>query len=264
MKTKQDKLITPHQDINEILTILPQDLTKILGNNLVGVYLTDSLTYGDFDRGSSDIDLLVVLRSSISDEQRKQIKDMHVWVARKYPFWTTRIECSYITQGMLASQVPPLVPRPYVNGGHMWDPDPPYGNEWLINLYALYHCGISLLGPTPQNLLSSPVSVEAVRNASKNDFYQEWVKLLEDSSPLKDSHFQVYVILTLCRILYRHRYTDIVSKKVAAAWVKESYGKPWESLIKKAETWQHGQEMDAIAETLKFIEFVAQELEKSG
>jgi hypothetical protein len=137
------------------------------------VHLTK--TYGDFDRGSSDIDFLIVLHSALSERQREQVKNMHAWIAKQYPIWAKRIEASYITKDMLQSTSPPKIPRPYVNGGQMWNSNPPYGND------------------------------------------------------------------------------NVASKKVASAWVKKTYGKPWSDLIEKAESWQHGQEMDEVDGLLKFI-----------
>ncbi len=254
------KNITLHEDVNDILMNLTKNLKNVFGNQLIGVYLTGSLTYGDFDRGSSDIDLLVILRNAFSKEQREQVKNIHSKIVEKYPLWTSRIECSYITESMLQNEEPPAIPRPYVNGGQMWNPDPPYGNEWLLNLYVLYDCGIALFGPNPKSLIGHPINIEAVRRASQKDLHQEWEPLLKDSSALKDSHFQAYVILTLCRILHRAKNDNIASKRIASTWVKKNYGNPWSDLIEKAEHWQHGQEMNSINETLQFIQFILQEL----
>lgn len=66
--------------------------------------------------------------------------------------------------------------------------------------------------------------------------------------------------MTLCRILHRAKKDSVVSKRVAASWVKKTYGHPWIDLIEKAERWQHGQEMDTVQELLRFIEFVSQEV----
>lgn len=260
MKVEQQN-ITSYSDINNILTILVKNLQDILRTQLIGVYLTGSLTYGDFDPGSSDIDLLVVLDSALSEEQRDKVKNLHDQIGIQYPEWAKRIECSYITKDMLQCIDPPTKPRPYVNGGKMWNPDPPYGNEWLINLYALYECGIALIGPDPKVLIGHSVDSKAVRYASKNDLHQEWEPLLKNSKPLKDSHLQAYVILTLCRILYRDKHDLIASKSVSSSWVKKTYGEPWIELIEKAENWQHGQTMNSINEILAFIRFVLKELQ---
>lgn len=125
----------------------------------------------------------------------------------------------------------------------------------------LYECGVALFGPDPKKLIRHPIDIDTVRNASKKDMHQEWKPLLEDSSPLSDSHFQAYVVLTLCRILHRAKNENIASKRVASTWVKKTYGKSWTTVVEKAESWQHGQEMDIAMETLRFIKFVLQELE---
>jgi len=80
--------------------------------------------------------------------------------------------------------------------------------------------------------------------------------LLEDPSALKDSHFQAYVVLTLCRILYRAKNKGVASKKIASTWVKKTYGEDWRPVVEKAENWQHGQKMDITEGILKFIKFV--------
>jgi hypothetical protein len=260
-KVTKNKNVTPYPDVNDILAMVSENLKEIFGDQLVGVYLTGSLTYGDFDRGSSDIDLLVVVHEPLSQEQGQRVKNMHARIAEEYPKWAKRIECSYITNDMLHSIEPPKTPRPYVNGGQMWE-SASYGHEWLVNLYALYVCGIALVGPDPKELIDYPIDIKAVRRASKNDLHQEWEPLLKYSSSLqKDSHLQTYVIMTLCRILHRAKKDNVVSKRVAASWVKKTYGSSWIDLIEKAERWQHGQEMDTVDELLKFIEFILQEVE---
>jgi predicted nucleotidyltransferase len=49
--------MTPYQDINKILSSMANSIQDILGKNLVGLYLFGSLSYGDFNPNSSDIDL---------------------------------------------------------------------------------------------------------------------------------------------------------------------------------------------------------------
>lgn len=112
MKIDSIKKLTPHKDVNEILVMLSESLQDVLRNRLIAVYLTGSLTYGDFDRGSSDLDFLIVLHDTLSQEQREQVKNMHTQIAKNYPLWAKRIEASYITEAMLqntAPQSPPVL-----------------------------------------------------------------------------------------------------------------------------------------------------------
>jgi len=251
--------LTPHEDVNDILARLASGLTDILGDGLVGLYLTGSLTYGDFDRGSSDIDYLAVLEQPITARQRQALVQLHAEIGRRYPEWRERIEGSYVTRQMLPNIRPPGVGRPYVNGGGFWEPDPPYGNEWLLNLYVLRECGIALIGPEPAALVG-PVAIADVREASRRDLVEEWLPKADDAAAFADSHLQAYATLTLCRILHRAANDSVASKRVASAWVRERYGEPWRSLVARAEQWLHGNDMNANAEVRAFIRFTAQEL----
>jgi len=262
MEIPDIKKLTPHQDINDALVMLVQGVGNIIGNNLVGLYLTGSLTYGDFDLGSSDIDFLAIMNQRLAAEKFEQIKSMHEQIGKTHPKWAKRMEGSYITKAMLEEAPPPKkpsTPRPYFNEGKFWQPDPVYGNEWTINLHVLYERGISLIGPDVRTVIN-PVSIETVREASKMDLYEEWIPKLRDDIFFQNSHYQAYLILTLCRILYRAGHNGVASKKVASTWVKKELGEPWSGLIEKAENWHHGVELDSAEETKKFIKFVASKI----
>jgi hypothetical protein len=260
MHRNQLATLTPYDDVNAVLAILADRLPLILGEQLVGFYLTGSLTYGDFDYGSSDIDYLVVMTMEIDAAQRISLIDLHAEIGERYPVWRERIEGSYVTTSMLPNIMPPPQGRPYVNQGAFWDPDPPYGNEWLLNLYVLRECGVAILGPKPRELVG-PVRIEDVREASRRDLVEDWVTRLDDPAFPPDSHHEAFVTLTLCRILHRETHDEVSSKRVAAAWVKERYGEPWRSLVERAEHWRHGEEMHAAEEVRAFIRFTRGELE---
>ncbi|MDQ3654527.1 MAG: DUF4111 domain-containing protein [Chloroflexota bacterium] len=255
--------LTPHQDINEILVQLAGGLADILNDRLVGYYLTGSLTYGDFERGSSDIDYLVVMEAPVTTAQRQALVDLHGDVGRQYPEWRERIEGSYVTRDMLPNVRPPAQGRPYINQGAFWAPDPPYGNEWLLNLYVLRECGIALIGPEPRESIG-PVTIGDVREASKRDLIEGWLPKADDPTAFADSHLQAYVTLTLCRILHRAAHDGVASKRVASTWVKETYGEPWKSLVERAEHWSHGEEMGSNAEVRDFIRFTARHLDSEA
>lgn len=258
--------LTPYEDVNEILDILREGLMDILGNSLVGLYLTGSLSYGDFDRGSSDIDFLAVLMGPLSEDQLREIEKLHSKIGKEYPEWQKRIEGSYITQEMLSGTKPPTQSRPYVNAGKIWHFV--YGYEWILNLHSLYESGITLFGPDPKDIIS-PIKIEDVRVASQKNLLNEWQTKLEDPTPFKSddynsSHLQAYAVLTMCRILYTANNKDVVSKKVAATWTKNTYGKQWRSLIEKAENWKHGKKLNLEGEIKKFIKFVVKEIASKG
>jgi predicted nucleotidyltransferase len=123
--------VTPYGDVNAVLTQLSDGLTTLLGEQLIGLYLTGSLTYGDFDPGGSDIDFLAVLDSELADEQAQDIMALHERIGAAFLRWAKRLEGSYITRDMITSKNRPDRPRLYVNGGKINYYR--YGSEWTIN-----------------------------------------------------------------------------------------------------------------------------------
>ena len=72
---------TPYPDVNKILNLLLTSVQEILGNQLVGMYLYGSLSSGDFNPETSDIDFLVVTTSTLSDKAIAELRSMHqrIW-----------------------------------------------------------------------------------------------------------------------------------------------------------------------------------------
>jgi hypothetical protein len=252
--------IPPYPDINKALSSLIQEIQKIIGNNLIGIYLMGSLTYGDFNPANSDIDLITVVKDPLSPEQLTHLKQLHLQVETEYEKWKKRIECSYVSQHMLSSITPPQNPRPYFGEGIFY-PEAPYGNEWIINQYLLYNHGIALVGPDFKTLLK-PIEMKDVRKACIRDLFQEWEPKINDLEWLSNSHYQSYIVLNLCRILYTVNCREIASKKASAAWVKREFGPCWNELIKAAEDWSYGKEMNSHEEVIEFIKFVARQVKE--
>lgn len=260
-KIEHIKKITSYQDINDVLYFLAEGVRNIFGAGLVGMYLTGSLSYGDFDEGRSDIDLVVVLKRSAPREKIELVKQLHLDAEQKHKKWSMKIECSYIPLEMLASILPPKAPRPYIGGG-MFYPEADYGNEWIINQFFLYKYGIALIGPEFKTL-ASPVNIADVQKACVRDLHKEWEPKIMDAPYLADSHQQSYVVLNLCRILYTVMQNDAVSKKKAADWVKKEYPE-WKDLIEIAEAWHYGLKMEHQKEVIGFIKFVVAEVKEQA
>src|SRR6476620_8673572 len=83
--TKVSSLITNRPtkfpEINKILDLLLTSVSQVLGNQLVGMYLYGSLSTGDFDLETSDIDFLVVTTSTLPDKTIADLETMHhrIW-----------------------------------------------------------------------------------------------------------------------------------------------------------------------------------------
>ncbi len=192
---------------------------NILGDHLVGLYLFGSLSYGDFNPDSSDIDVVAILTHPASLDELEAIQQLHRDIGINYPTWAKRLECSYTPIDMLQNILPPASPRPYLGEGIFY-PAAHYGNEWIINLYLLYQHGITLLGADFKTLVS-PIDIIEVQKACIRDLFQEWEPKITDPDWLENSHYQSYLVLNLCRILYTVLVGSTGSKKVSARWVKD-------------------------------------------
>jgi len=255
---------TPYKDINAIAALFSKELKKIFSTQIVGFYLTGSLTYGGFDKSSSDLDFIVVLKKPLSDDQREKIKAIHAEVEKLYPEWKKRIEVPYLLQNLLGDTRPPKIPQPCFNAGELWEPDPTYDDNWLVDMYALREYGIALLGPEPKSLVP-PIKMEDVRKVSSKDLHTKWKKKLDSPEPFGDGKhwstdlMQAYSVLTMCRKLYRAKNDGSDSKRISSKWAKENYPER-KNLIEKAEDWHTGLTMDVRDEVLDFIRFTLQEV----
>lgn len=245
--------VTSYKDINEILLHLSDNLITILVENLIGFYLFGSLTYGDFNPASSDIDLTVIVNKQLNHRELEQIKHLHEKVNRRYKKWRNRLECSYTPVEMLKNILPPIEPRPYYGGGIFYE-KAPYGNEWIINNYLLYQHGLPIRG-NDFKVLIKPIDFLEVQKACIRDLFQEWEPKMLDFEWLDNSHYQSYLVMNLCRILYTVMCGTVSSKKVSAQWVKSKFCS-WNDLITIAENWEYGKKMLLRDETINFLKTV--------
>src|SRR5215472_13351975 len=89
------KDVTPYPAINTMLSEWVEGLKRLLGKNIVGLYLSGSLAYGDFVPERSDIDLQAVVRSPLTQDELKSVEQLHRDIERSTR-WASRIECSYV------------------------------------------------------------------------------------------------------------------------------------------------------------------------
>lgn len=249
----ENKDITPYQDVNEVLNDFVKAVNDLLGNNIFGIYLFGSLTYNDFNPKRSDIDLSVLVKNPLTPVEGDKVKNLHLELEEKYPLWKERIECSYTPLALFDNNHPPKEPRPYYGGGVFYF-EAPYGNEWLINYYLLYHKSITLKGADFKDLVK-PIDIKDVQKASINDLFKEWEPKINDREWLSNSHYQSYLVLNLCRILYTVKQNLVCSKTVSSNWVKDDYAPQWKDLIDEADSWEYGIQMKRQDEVIKFIEF---------
>jgi hypothetical protein len=254
------KDVTAYPAINTILTEWVDGLRRLLGKNVVGLYLSGSLAYGDFVPERSDIDLQAVVGSPLAQEELRSVEQLHREIERRCPQWAHRIECSYVPLELLRELTTPATPRPWWGFGTLYA-EAPAGNEWIIHHYFLSRHGIALAGPDFNELIP-PINIQNVRQSSARDLFQEWVPKIHDHAWLSNSHYQSYLVLNLCRILHTVIEGEPRSKKVAGQWAKTAY-RQWQSLIEEAEKWAYGDEMKRQTDVVAFLQFAVDRVKET-
>jgi hypothetical protein len=258
--TEETKKLTPYPDINNLLTDWTEGVKMLLSENLVGLYLSGSLTYGDFELGRSDIDLQAVVKRPLNEGELASIEQLHKDLSERYPAWESRLECSYVPLELMREILPPKTPRPW------WGFDTFYaeataGNEWIINHYLLLKYGVALYGPNFNTLIPA-LDVREVQKASARDLFKEWEPKINDPEWLANSHYQSYLVLNLCRILHTVVGGEPGTKKVAAKWTITTYPR-WKDLVEEAERWAYGKEMRRQDEVIAFIRFAIEKVNET-
>ncbi len=253
-------LHTSYTDINRLLESFLSHIQQIFQEKLVGLYLYGSLTTGDFDPDSSDIDLLAVTSSQITAPEFNALRAMHRDFTRDNPEWEDRIDAVYLTVAALRtfrSEKNPIVISPgepfHVREGEAL-------RDWLQNWYIVRENGLALFGPPPKAVIP-PITqdefVEAVRRYAAE--VSGWI------GHERNRKSQAYAILTLCRALHVHRTGKQVSKRQAALWAQEELPE-WSRLIQSALAWrqawrdEHVDHAATRTETMQFVKFVTAQI----
>lgn len=258
--------LIPYADINALLGLLLSRMQGVLGDKLIGLYVFGSLVTGDFDYGSSDIDLIAATSVKLNEEEIANLKLMHEDIAREEKQWDGRIEVGYIPVDELR-RYNPRYQQPMLSPGETFHVTT-VGASWIINRYVLREKGIAVHGPAAETLvdaISPQELIQAVRSTC-----QDWRVYINGPNVKEWRPGQAYAILTMCRILYTLKFGEFVSKLKAARWAQQNLEPEWSSLIGNAllwrETWRD-EDVDhdaTLPETLRFVRFALSQCQGSG
>ena len=253
---------TPYPEVNDLLNQLLQNVKRILGDHFVGMYLYGSLSSGDFDTETSDIDFLVVTSETLPTEVITQLAAMHqeTWAASLKR--AGELEGSYVPRDLIRRHDPDGAPCPTVNEGKFYVDK--RGSDWIIQRHVVREYGVIVEGPDPKTLID-PVGPDDIRGAVLGVLREWWFPMLENPSWLRDhgSKYHAFAVITMCRVLHALEHGGIVSKPRAVAWAKENLGNPWKRAIDQAVAAARENDKDEfLSETLDFIRFVKERTEK--
>lgn len=253
---------TPYADINSLLRELLIGAQAILGQHLVGLYLTGSLAEGDFNPQTSDIDFLVITNDVLSDENISALKAMHARLRASGQKWATHIEGVYIPLAALRRYDPKQARYPHLGVDGHFDVEQ-HGGESIIQRHSLRERGVIVAGPAPQDFID-PLAPDDLRAAAFNLLHDWWAPMLHHTPEfLRTAEYQAYAVLTMCRMWYTQEYGEVVSKPAAARWALATLDKPWPALIEWALAWRPDLQMDRDDKLAATVDFIRYTLEDS-
>lgn len=240
----------------EVTALLQQLLIAVqavLNEQFVGLYLTGSLAIGDFNPHRSDIDFVVVTTNVLDKKTVTALAAMHTRLRNSGAFWAARLDGDYVPQAALRRYDPIQARYPHLgDDGHFAVEQ--QGGGAVIQYHTLRESGIVLAGPPIQPRID-PISADELRQAALEILVNWWQPKLADSAILNGDDYQVYAVLTMCRMLYTLRFGEIVSKPVAARWALGVVDGRFTTLIQQADAWQNGMPFDKLDETVDFIRY---------
>lgn len=249
---------TLYPDVNEVLNLLLENAKTILRDQFVGMYLYGSLSSGDFNPKTSDIDFLVVTTNLPSEKAITELEAMHkqIWVSGLK--WAGKLEGAYIPKELIRRHDPNYARCPTVNEGRFYVGG--FGSDWIIQRHMVREFGVIVAGPSP-NTLIDPVSPDDIRRAVLGTLYEWWFPMLDDPSWLQshESNYHGFAVITLCRALHALKHGTIVSKPAAVQWAKDALAAKWNPLIEQAVASQYGKHSDFLRGTLEFIRYTLEQ-----
>lgn len=257
--------LTPYPAVNAVLRLLLQEVCAILGTELVvGMYCYGSLSLGDFEPGSSDIDFLIVTEHDepMPDDTLHALAAMHARIAASGLPWADKLEGSYIPRVALRRYDPTRNQHPTIGADWAFGIGE-HGSNWIIERHIIREHGVTIYGP-PLRILIDPVSPDELRAAVRQALDGFWRTQLAGPEPewLRTRDYQAFAILTMCRALYTLAHGAVVSKPAAAAWAQATLPTPWPGVIAKALTWRHDTRSADMTEMLAFIHYTIAEAEQ--
>ncbi|HSG45444.1 MAG TPA: nucleotidyltransferase domain-containing protein [Anaerolineales bacterium] len=252
---------TPYKGVNEILLFLLKAAKEILKDQFVGMYLYGSLSSGDFDPNSSDIDFLVVTKDIIPEKMISELEIMHNHIWKTGSKWASKLEGSYVHRELIRCHDPDGAPCPTINEGKFYLDK--RGSDWIIQRHVIRECGIILDGPDPKTLIEY-VTPDDIRDAVRGILSEWWFPMLKNPTWLKEhnSHYRGFAVITMCRALHALKHGIIISKPKAVQWARKKVNSLNQDLIDRSvATSQHKDVNISLEETLGFIHFIMEQIQ---
>jgi streptomycin 3"-adenylyltransferase len=232
---------------HDLLERFVQQNIKLLGGDLVGIYLHGSAVMGCLNAEKSDIDLLIAVKNEPSNETKRKYMDMVVELNKEAP--AKGIELSIVREAVCNPFVYPTPFELHFSISHLkWYKSKP--DEYVENMKGtdkdlaahitvISHRGKTLYGKEIKDVFS---------DVSREYYFDSlWYDIEGAVRNIIDN--PMYFILNLCRVLAYAKSGLVLSKKEGGSWGLINIPEKYRDLISAAlEEYQNGTKIPLNAE----------------
>jgi predicted nucleotidyltransferase len=200
--------------IEHKLVSYASSLTEIFGDTLFGAYVYGSFARGCYNAVTSDIDFLMILKRTPTDQEVRTILRVPIDLGLV-------LDAVFVTSDQIKLDVFPTPVQFLIKPNQeqaIYQPDG--SKEFLLHRQDAYEAGITLVG-SPAHECIPPVPWPLI------------TQCLGYLSPYIISHFKNPALM-LCRIAYAHTQHKLCSKQEAGKWALSMFDPNWKPIMEKA------------------------------
>ena len=204
-------MLTPFDELDEVLGAFIGSVRVILGDTFVGAYLQGSFALGACDM-NSDCDFIIATTVLPNGAGEGELRRLHDQVPTLAGFWTKHLEGSYADITSLRGVDGVGVRWLFCDHGHrelLWATH----CNTLHTRWILRHHGITIAGPQVADLVDE-VPPQALRDEARTAL-PEVLTELRTWAPFDITWTQRYTVATYYRILYTLHTAQVTSKRGA-------------------------------------------------
>lgn len=219
-------------ECKEILIKIANEYYKILGNNLIGIYVHGSIAFGCFNPNKSDIDFIVVVNNIPSLEEKEALVQTLLCLNEEVP--DKGYEMSVVLSRFCKEFIYPTPFELHYSIAHLQRCKDNL-REYCISMngmdkdLAAHFTVIKKVGYT---IWGKPIT-EVFGDVPKEN-YLDSIKEDIGNATEEISGNSIYFILNLCRVLAYKNEGLILSKEQGGLWGKEKLPEEFRLLLSKA------------------------------
>lgn len=226
---------TKFTKLNALLSDFTAGHKRILGDNLIGLYLQGSAAVGDMDE-NSDVDFIGVVQQEIEGAVLEDLREFQREIFDRTPdlHWAERLEGSYFPLSILEDNSALDKELLYLDNGAREMTRDTHCNTLVVR-WCLYEYAIPLTGPACKTLMS-PVSTDLMK-AEVHKVMADWEGWIHDDvETYLNRFYQQFVTISYCRMLHTLATGRVNSKPAGMRWGLANVDPEWHELIEAAQS----------------------------